>query len=54
MKPLAWLGAIVAFMLILTAGIVAIAPLLAAVTVIAILFALWQNWDSEEEDKPPK
>lgn len=54
MKPLAWLGAIVALMLILTAGIVAIAPLLAAVIVIALLFALWQNWDSEEEEKPPK
>lgn len=53
MKPLVWLGAIVALMLILTAGIVAIAPLLAAIIVIAILFALWQNWDSEEE-KPPE
>ena len=53
MKPLARLGAIVALMLILTAGIVAIAPLLAAGIVIAILFTLWQNWDSEEE-KPPE
>ena len=53
MKPLAWLGAIVALMLILTAGIVAIAPLLAVGIVVALVFALWQNWDSEEE-KPPK
>lgn len=53
MKPLVWLGAIVALMLILTAGIVALAPLLAIFIVLAILFALWQNWDSEEEE-PPK